>query len=135
MEPRHRIPQTRRERVRSMLWTAVAILFGWTLFVYWWIRVLSDDEARSLFSSLVFIALCSLLFIAITVLWIWHNVRISEHGRRGTTTRYQIPRFERDGVGRQIVLPPDANVQRAPIITVNATAETKLYSAQEGPAS
>ena len=121
------VPSSRRQRIVSFLWSVIAILFGWSLFLFWWGRVLTLDQPDALFRLLYAIAIFVAILLAATGLWIWHNLRIARRGTRGLATRYQVRVYERDALGRTVSLPLKDGAHRAAMLTVNTVGDIKTY--------
>ena len=91
MQEKQQHRATRRQLAGSIFWGVISIVFGWTLFVYWWAEVLTHDQPRSLFTMLLIVLVFALVVLAVTLYWIWHNRRIAARGKRGRATRYSVP--------------------------------------------
>lgn len=120
---------SRRERAGSLFWSLVSVFFGWTLFVYWWYEVMSQDQPAALLDLLVAIAFFALLLVLSTFLWIGHNQEIARMGTRGSSSPYRVPVFRHDALDRPLVLPADVRSLRdEAVIHVDLRGDSKVYS-------
>jgi hypothetical protein len=126
---RHWIPLTRRQVVGSLTWALISLL-GWGLFVYWWRTVFAAEQPRPFVQLLLFITLICLLTLLTTLTWIWHNMRIARRGRRGMAARYRPPIYERDALGRTVIIENGLLVRSAAVVTVTASEATKTFTPQ-----
>jgi hypothetical protein len=109
-------------------WSVVSILFGWTLFAYWWFEVIEKTDKVVFLRALAAVVIVVDIVLLATLIWIAHNRRLARRGKRGRSTPFRIPRYERDRVHRAIVLAGRDSLQRAPILVITATAKEKTYS-------
>jgi hypothetical protein len=122
--------RTPRQLAGSIFWGIVSLVFGWTLFAYWWAEVLAQDQPRPLSTMLLIVAVFAVLVLVGTFVWIWHNRRIAARGSRGTSSRYPAPhRYELDAVGREILIPHREAVRSADVVRIESTVQRKTYSA------
>jgi hypothetical protein len=121
------VPSTRRQQWGSFFWGFCALVFGWTLFIYWWRVVLTEDQPDALLRLLAAIGIFIVLLLIGTAVWIWHNRRLARRGNRGLATRYRVRSYERDALGREVSLPLQDGVHQASVLTVNATDARKTY--------
>jgi cell division protein FtsL len=132
---RHLIPPNRRHIASSIMWGTISVLFGWSLFAWWWSRVVVLDQPRPLIRLVMAVLLFSVVVLAATFVWIWHNRRIARRGTRGVSTRYRVPAYQRDALGREICLPNGGLVQTARVVVIEAHGERKIYRAEGQEAS
>lgn len=121
--------RTRRQLAGSIFWGVVSLVFGWTLFAYWWAEVLAEDQPRPFLVMLLIVAIFAVLVLVGTLVWIWHNRRIAARGSRGTASRYAVPRYELDAVGREILIRHREAVRSADVVRIESTVQRKIYSA------
>ena len=118
------------------MWGAISLL-GWGLFAYWWAAVVGEDPRalwqHPLVKLLGFLMALSLLTLVVTFGWISHNRRIARRGRRGMATRYRVPSYPEDALGRTVLLPQPRDVRAAHIVVVTADAETKTFTTAARP--
>jgi hypothetical protein len=126
---------TRRQLAGSIFWGIVSIVFGWTLFAYWWAEVLAQDQPRPLYTMLLVLFVFAVVVLAGTFIWIWHNRRIASRGNRGRATRYTKPHYARDAVGREIEIPAQDIMRGAEVIRIRSTPSRKLYMTGEDSAA
>ena len=134
MSQLHKIPLTPRQRAGSLLWGIASLIFGWTLFVYWWSKVVRTDQPRPLITLVLAIALFSAVTLLAALLWIRHNQRLARGGKRGMASRYHAPKFEHDALGRTIVLPNGGQVQAADVVVIASFAQLKTYTPEHDAA-
>jgi hypothetical protein len=126
---RHWIPLTKRQLAGSLLWALLSLL-GWWLFVYWWRTVFDADHPRPFYRLLFFVMVfCAITFV-VTIVWIWHNLRIARRGKRGMAARYRPPIYEQDALERRVIIDDAALVRTAAVITVTADETTKTFTPQ-----
>src|SRR5688572_6467832 len=89
MSDKHLVELSRRQRLGSIFWSTVSLLLGWTLYVYWWSKVLSQEQPREVIVLLLLIVLSSMVLLALVLAWIWHNRRLARRGVRGSTSRFK----------------------------------------------
>lgn len=130
MSDKHIIELTRRQRAGSIFWSVVAVIVGWTLYVYWWAKVLAEEKPRELMVLLLLIVLSSMVLLALVLGWIWHNRRLARRGVRGAASRYEVPVFQQDALGREMSLPQPPLLRNAAIVTIEATRQTKTFSTE-----
>ncbi|MBR9988664.1 MAG: hypothetical protein KFH98_02855 [Gemmatimonadetes bacterium] len=128
MNEQHNFRVTRRQLAGSIFWGIVSIVFGWTLFALWWVEVLEQDQPRPLFMMILIVAIFAVVVLVGTFVWIAHNRRIARHGSRGSASRFSVPRYERDAVGREIDIPRQHALRAANVVTIAATSKRKRYS-------
>jgi hypothetical protein len=108
---------------------AVVAVGGWILFVFWWFVVLQRETIASFWSSTLAPVLWGVAAIAaVTALWILHNRRLARKGRRGTVTRYTVPVFTADLLGRPLRFTDPRTLRTSDQIILTATAEEKVYA-------
>ena len=125
----------RRQWAGSLFWGVISILFGWTLFAYWWAEVLGQDQPRSVFTLLFVVVVFAVVVLAATFFWIWHNRRIAARGNRGRASRYTVAEYEKDALGRRIDLPAQDVMREASAIRIESTPTEKIYRTEEGNAA
>jgi hypothetical protein len=76
---------------------------GWLLFCYWWIRVAHESTAWSAAVAMALLTIIAVVTFYGTLLWIQHNIKLAMRGKRGFSTRYVRPSFERDWLDRTLV--------------------------------
>jgi hypothetical protein len=121
--------RTPRQLAGSIFWGVVSLLFGWTLFAYWWAEVLAENQARPLSTMLLVVAVFAVFVLVGTFVWIWHNRRIAARGSRGTASRFTVPRYDLDAVGREILILHREGVRSADVVRIESTEQRKTYSA------
>ena len=105
-------------------------VLGWALFVYWWIRVAFESTA---WAATVAMALLTMIAVATfygTLLWIQHNIKLARRGKRGFSTRYLRPAFERDWLDRALVFREPALARDGTWFVVRIDRNEKHYAHQ-----
>jgi hypothetical protein len=114
-------------RKKSRLWNLVALLFGWTLFLYWWWVVLRRTDRVVTWRLVTGLAVLASFLVAFSLIWILHNLRLARGGRRNRATPYHAGAFERDKLDRPLVLTDLHTLREAPVVVVHASAGQKVY--------
>jgi Na+/melibiose symporter-like transporter len=83
--------------------TLLASILAWVLFFYWWRRVALDSTASAATFAVVVLLVIAVVIFYSTILWIRHNIKLAKRGKRGLSTRYLHPEFERDWLDRPLV--------------------------------
>ncbi|HET9696883.1 MAG TPA: hypothetical protein VFP40_08465 [Terriglobales bacterium] len=110
---------------------AISAVLAWSLFFFWWKKVLgsTDLNQRTVFYSLLAIGLTLLAAILYSIIWILHNQRVAKRGQRGSVSFYKTPLFQRDAIGREIVMMPQNADRYDRVIRVRSTEKTKEFLA------
>jgi len=130
--PWHSLPGARSPVFRRMIlaFRVLGAFLGWALFIYWWTTVLKPDMASKthIELSVLLIGVAILSVIVIALFWIRHNLDIASTGQRGGVSRYMVPKFEKDYLGRTLKLPPREVLIGSTVISVRADSVQKTYS-------
>ncbi len=105
-------------------------ILGWALFCYWWMRVAFESTASA---ATVAVALLTAIAVATfysTLLWIQHNIKLARRGKRGFSTRYLRPAFERDWLDRTLVFREPALAREGTWFVVQVEQNEKRYAHQ-----
>jgi hypothetical protein len=124
MNTNDRLTTTRRAGI------LIPAILGWALFCYWWMRVAFESTAAS---ATVAVALLTMIAVATfygTLLWIQHNIKLARRGKRGYSTRYVRPSFERDWLDRTLVFPEPALAREGTWFVVQVDENEKQYAHQ-----
>ena len=107
---------------------------GWAFFLFSWWRVTRPHQMERGAVSLTSVQLsgCALAILMVSGLWILHNLRLSKKGRRHSAA-YIPPVYERDRLGRSLILPRESALACAPVITVRMDAGNKVYEPEARP--
>ena len=114
-------------RKKSRVWNLIALLFGWTLFLYWWWVVLRRTDHVIAWRLVTGLAVLASFLVAFSLIWILHNLRLARKSRRNRATRYNAGVFERDKLDRPVVLRDLHTLREAPVVIVHADREQKHY--------
>lgn len=93
--------------------------------------MLAQEQPRSLYIMLAIVFGFALLVLVGTLFWIWHNCRIAARGSRGLATRYSVPQYYTDAIGREIDIPERDVVRDAAVIRILSTPELKSYTTED----
>ena len=121
---------TRRPTWAGRALTLLAAILGWILFFYWWRRVALQSTETSATVAVVVLALIAVSILCFTILWIQHNLRLAQRGKRGFSTRYLRPSFERDSLDRPLVFADPALARDGTWFVVHVDAKEKHYAHQ-----
>jgi hypothetical protein len=92
---------------------------GWLLYAYEWVHVSWQTPRRE---PVVFVILFILTLVAMhfsIVWWIDHNKRRALAGKRGLCTRYVVPSFSQDYLGRELVMHDECRLSQEILVRVD----------------
>jgi hypothetical protein len=118
------MPVSRHPRLYKFLRRAAAAC-GWFLYFYEWVHVSWQTPRAEPVSFAVLLILATLLMHAGIAAWIAHNRRLAARGTRGRMTRYTVPVFTQDYLGRQLVVHEATRTSREVIVRIDG--DTKFY--------
>ena len=127
-------------RGRRVFHTLIA-LAGWALFVYWWWIVVHRVSLHEVQFTVLFVLVALVLCIAITGLWVLHNLSIFRRRGQRTKVREATLDYSRDPLGRTVTFDaPPASLLEAPVVRVLVEDRTKSFrpmgpGAPNGPGS
>jgi hypothetical protein len=98
---------------------------GWLLYLYEWVHVSWETPSHEPISFVILFIISALLMHAGIAAWIAHNKRLAAAGKRGRLTRYTVPVFTQDYLGRQLVVHEATRLSQEVIVRVEG--ETKFY--------
>jgi hypothetical protein len=109
----------------------------WGLFGYYWRVVLSREIGPGTVRAMLLLVSLVLIGLAITILWVGHNLRLARkfEGRRRGTREAPDPELARDTIGRNIAQPGLARLRAARIVDIDADEDTKTYIVADGEAA
>lgn len=108
---------------------------GWVVFGWWWWLVLGRLNSDHVWFTVFFIAITTVVCVALTGIWSFHNLLI--YRRRGprTQVREVTSEFATDRLGRPIAyLEPREALVRAALVEVGVEKDRKTYRSG-GPAA
>ncbi|HTV15667.1 MAG TPA: hypothetical protein VME68_13190 [Acidobacteriaceae bacterium] len=117
--PSHRYPRLYKS-LRHM-----AAAFGWLLYFYEWVHVSCQTPRHEPIAFVILLISATLLMHAGIAAWISHNKRLAAKGKRGLMTRYTVPVFSQDSLGRQLVVHEQTRQSQEVIVRVDG--DTKFY--------
>jgi hypothetical protein len=101
----------------------------WGLFGYYWSVVLGREQGADTVQAVVTLVVVIVVGLALTVLWIGHNVRLARKfaGRRRQPPPVDDPALARDTLGRPITAPDLDALRGARVVEVSADADRKVF--------
>lgn len=118
------MPSSRYPRLYKYL-RHIAAACGWLLYLYEWVHVSWQTPRREPVAFAILLISVTLLMHAGIAAWISHNKRLAANGKRGRMTRYTVPSFTQDTLGRQLFVHDAAHQSRE--IIVGVEGDTKYY--------
>lgn len=98
---------------------------GWLIYAFEWVHVSWQTPRREPVTFAFLLILTVVLMHVSIALWIDHNKRLASAGKRGLSTRYIVPVFSQDYLGRQLVLQHECRMSQE--IMVHIDGGTKFY--------
>jgi len=108
--------------------TLLPAALGWLFFFYWWKRVAIESTASAAVLAVMVLAIVAVSIFSSTLLWIRHNIKLAKRGKRGFSTRYLRPLFERDWLDRPLIFHDGALAREGTWFVVDADEKEKRYS-------
>jgi hypothetical protein len=104
-------PAEKRSATAWLARLAVRLLLvaGWLVFASWWAIVLLRESMAALAYAAGVLGAILVVCTVVMLLWTGHNVRIAQRGKRGNSSRFIPMQWERDTLGRPLVLPAGAS--------------------------
>ena len=125
--PSHIRPPTEAGRGRQLLHTLIALL-GWAVFGYWWTVVFARVSGSEVRFTVIFVLISLVLSIAITGLWVFHNLSIFRRKGPRTGVREAVLDYSRDPLGRPVTFESTLELlQQAPAVRVRVDATGKSF--------
>jgi hypothetical protein len=122
-----RAPEHRPQVLHTLVVSA-----AWVLFVWFWIQVIDRTPVGTMIVSAVIVGVSLTTTVALTSLWIYHNLRIF----RKKGPRRSVPpvtaEYRSDFLGRRLTA-EWGELQRAALIRISAGPGIKVYQAPDGP--
>jgi hypothetical protein len=103
-------------------------LLGWMLFFFWWTRVAFESTAAAAIVAVAVLVVIAVSIFYSTLIWIRHNLGLARRGKRGFSTRYLRPLFERDWLDRAIVFHSSTVAREGTWFVVHMDEKEKRYS-------
>ncbi len=122
-------PPTFPSPPRAIAHAIIAIL-GWILFGWWWWLVLGRLNHEHVLFTLYFIGVTTVVSVALTGIWSFHNLMIFR--RRGARTHVREVAFDfsSDRLGRAVTFTGSReSLERAPVVDIQVEQGTKAYRA------
>lgn len=107
----------------------ICALLGWCLFFFWWRKAATPGwvSPRAVVYSLLLIGAVVAAAIAYSSVWILHNKRLANRGKRGFVSFYKPPQFKADALGRQLKLLPVQGDSYETVIVIRNAKDHKEY--------
>jgi hypothetical protein len=121
------MPKTERGNWAHRVAVLIAAFLGWVLFFFWWRKVALESTAASATLAVVVLTIIGVAIFYTTLLWIRHNIRLAKRGKRGFSTRYLQPNFERDWLNRPLVFSDLAHRREGAWFVIHADENEKRY--------
>jgi hypothetical protein len=121
---------TERVPASGMARILLPAALGWILFFYWWTRVAIESTAAAATIAVAVLAIIALSILFSTLVWIRHNIELAKRGKRGFSTRYLRPIFERDWLDRSLVFREQSSARQGTWFVVHADENQKWYHPQ-----
>jgi hypothetical protein len=119
--------------MRTIVHFLISLLL-WGIFFYHWHIVNQQEVTRGTVLAVRVLSTLLVLGIAITVLWVAHNLRIARIDQRKHSLPAPPDRLIQDTLGRPIEAEPIEKLQDAPEVHIHVTAEKKSYRTPESAA-
>ena len=118
----------------KFIFRVMAAVAAWGLFFWWWWHVSRPSymAGRTFELCAVSLLVTVAAIVAAASGWILHNLRLSRRGRR-RVPRSVTARFERDFLGRILVLPSSETLAGAPVIVIRTENNRKVYEPEIRP--
>lgn len=125
--PSHIRPPTEASRGRQILHTVIALL-GWALFGFWWTVVYARVSGSEVRFTVIFVLVSLALTIAITGLWVFHNLSIFRRKGPRTGVREVVLDYSHDPLGRPVTFESTPEMlMNAPAVRVRVDANGKSF--------
>jgi len=129
----HVRPPTEASAGRRVFHTVIA-LAGWALFFYWWSVVFAHTSFSEVRFTVIFVLLSLVATIAITGLWVFHNLAIFKRKGPRTAVREATLDYSHDPLGRPVTFESTPGALRtAPAVRVRIDANGKSFRAAVRP--
>jgi hypothetical protein len=129
--PQHKKLMTISTRRDPAAWRIIRLFpaaLGWLLFVYWWTRVAAQSTTAAATVAVAVLVVIAVSIFYCTLIWIRHNLKLAKRGKRGFSTRYLRPLFERDWLDRELVFRSASSARNDTWLVVHANVDQKRYS-------
>ena len=125
-KPPNRTP-TQAGPARRLLHTFIA-LAGWVLFAYWWTVVFERVSRSEIRFTILFVLLALVVCVAVTGLWVLHNVTIFRRKGPRKARREVALDYSHDPLGRQVTFEssPEA-LKSAAAVRIRVDASGKSF--------
>jgi len=99
----------------------------WCLFFYYWQIVAAQTIGPGTVLAIKVLAVASALILIATVLWVFHNLRLSRRNRRRGERPSLPEEIERDVLGRTIEAPALEALKAAGVVEIEIEEGLKIY--------
>lgn len=113
--------------MRSLIWSTVAVLCGWTIFLYWWSVVLEKTTRAAFFYVVAGIMFSLAVLFIVSLFWIIHNLRLAGRGRRSSSTPYFPGPRSHDQFDRSLLIKDLETLRTSSVVVIHADERGKSY--------
>lgn len=125
--PTHPAAPTLASPGRQVFHLIVSIA-GWALFTWWWWIVFQRVTAREIRYTGLVIAATLALTVLLTIIWVFHNLRIFRNRHQRTQVRHVREDFTRDRRGREVRFEGGmAALKTAAAVRIEVEGSEKVY--------
>lgn len=109
-------------------WHLLLALVGWLLFGYWWWLVWHRVSRQEVVYTGVFIAVTTVVSVALTGLWALYNKRLARTKTPRRHVREVRESYERDTLGRRVTFTGgESTARQARVLRIAMDEKTKVY--------
>ncbi len=112
--------------VRFVLHVIIGIA-GWTAFGYFWFTVIRRGVGSKVPVSIVAMAVFMILLVALTSIWVKHNIRISKRNRRRSAVAISKQPYTLDKVGAEVEIEDIEALKNSALIEITVTESKKVF--------
>ncbi|MCD6380519.1 hypothetical protein J7M07_08775 [bacterium] len=108
---------------------------GWVVFGYFWVIVIKRGIGSGIPVAIVAMAVFAIFLVALTSLWIKHNIKISRRNRRRSVLAVSQQLYTLDKVGSEVEIKDIEMLKNSPLIEITVENSKKMFksiSAQTG---
>ena len=112
--------------VRFVLHVMIGIA-GWTAFGYFWFVVIRRGVGSRVPVSIIAMAIFMILLVALTSLWVKHNIRISKRNRRRSTGGISKQAYTLDKAGAEVEIEDIEALKNSALIEITVAENRKVF--------
>jgi hypothetical protein len=106
---------------------AIVLVLCWLLFFYWWSVVFRTVDPAVLGTIAIALSVGLAITTVIALWWTRHNLAIARKGQRGLASRYIIPEFRHDSLGRPLRFQQGSTTGHARVVVIDNRDGVKEY--------